>query len=44
LLEVVSYEEKEIINNFISIKNGTAIEFDSMSELLFNWVSKLIKV
>ncbi len=42
LFEEVSNEEKEIINDFIDIKNGAAIEFDSMSEHLFSWVRKLI--
>ena len=44
LLEVLNNEEKEILNSFIALKNGAAVEFDTMSEYLFNWVSKLIKV
>lgn len=44
LLEVVGNEEKEILNGFIALKNGAAIEFDIMSERLFNWSRKLIKI
>ena len=44
LLEVVGNEEKEILNYFIALKNGAAIEFDIMSERLFNWSRKLIKI
>jgi predicted nucleotidyltransferase len=44
LLEVVNNEEKEILNDFIALKNGAAVEFDTMSEKLFNWAGKLIKI
>ena len=44
LLEVVNNEEKEILNDFIALKNGAAVEFDTMSEHLFNWVRKLISL
>jgi hypothetical protein len=44
LLEAMNNEEKEILNDFIALKNGAAVEFDTISEHLFNWVSKLIKV
>jgi len=42
LLQMVNSEEKEILNGFIALKNGAAVEFDTMSEHLFNWVKKLI--
>lgn len=42
LLQVVNSEEKEILNDFIALKNGAAVELDTMSERLFNWVKKLI--
>ena len=42
LIEVVNNETKEILNVFIALKNGVAVEFDKMSECLFNWVRKLI--
>jgi hypothetical protein len=44
LLEAVRYEEKEILNDFIALKNGAMVEFNAMSEHLFNWVKKLIKI
>ncbi len=44
LLEVVNNKEKEILNNIIALKNGAAVEFDTMSEHLFNWANELIKV
>lgn len=43
LLKVVNNEEKEILNDFIALKNGAMVEIDTMSERLFNWVRKLIK-
>jgi len=42
LIEVVNDETKEILNVFIALKNGAAVEFDKMSESLFNWVRRLI--
>ena len=44
LLEVVRDDEKIILNDFIALKNGATVEFDIMSERLFNWVSKLISI
>ena len=44
LLEVLNNKEKEIIINYIALKNGAAVEFNTMSEYLFNWANELIKV
>lgn len=44
LLEAVNNEEKEILNDFIVLKNGAMVEFNAMSEHLFSWVKKLIKI
>ncbi|HHV30350.1 nucleotidyltransferase domain-containing protein [Acetivibrio mesophilus] len=44
LLEAVNNEEKEIVNNYIALKNGATVKFDAMSVDLFNWVKKLIKI
>lgn len=44
LLEAAGNEEKEILNDFIALKNGAAVEFDAMSERLFNWVKKIIEI
>lgn len=43
LLEAVSNEEKEILNDFIALKNGAAVDLDTMSERLFNWIRKLVR-
>ena len=37
LLNVVSAEERVIIETFIGLKNGGAVDFERMSENLFNW-------
>lgn len=44
LLEVIKDEEKVILKDFIALKKGANVEFDSMSERLFNWVSKIINM
>ena len=42
LREVVSSDEKNIIDTFLSLKNGGSVDFAKMSDTLFNWVQKLI--
>lgn len=42
LLSVVSEEEKAIVETFLYLKNGGAVEFDKMSEVLFNWAKEHI--
>ena len=42
LLDVVSTDERKIIETFLKLKNGDAVEFDTMSEELFAWAKKLI--
>jgi hypothetical protein len=42
LLEAVNREEKEILHDFIALKNGAAVEFDAMSEHIFNWAKNMI--
>ncbi len=37
LLQVVSPEERVIVDTFLALKNGGAIAFNEMSEALFNW-------
>ena len=37
LLEVVSENEKIIVETFLHLKNGGAVDFDKMSEVLFEW-------
>ena len=42
LLDVVSTDERKIIETFLKLKNGDAVEFDTISEELFAWAKKLI--
>ena len=37
LLKVVSPNEQVIIENFLNLKNGGTVKFNSMSETLFTW-------
>ncbi len=37
LADVVSHDEKAIIKNFTDLKNGETVDFQAMSETLFNW-------
>ena len=42
LLTMVSPEEKVIVETFLHLKNGGAVEFEEMSAVLFNWSQKWI--
>jgi len=42
LLGVVSADERKIVETFLKLKNGGAVEFDTMSEELFAWAKKQI--
>ena len=42
LLGVVSAHEREIVETFLNLKNGGAVEFEAMSEELFAWAKKQI--
>jgi len=42
LLEVVSLEERVIVDTFIRLKNGGAVEFEEMSETLFEWAKGIL--
>ncbi len=37
LLTVASAEERKIVKTFLELKNGVAVQFDTMSEALFEW-------
>ena len=43
LLQIVSPEEQRIVNTFITLKNGGTIDFDRMSQKLFEWAKAWIK-
>ena len=40
--DVVSIDERDIVDTFLSLKNGGAVDFNSMSEALFAWSKKRI--
>ena len=42
LLEVVSFDERVIVETFLNLKNGGTVEFNLMSETLFAWSKKWI--
>lgn len=42
LSNVVSPEEKVIVDTFLSLKNGGTVDFSKMSEVLFEWAKKWI--
>ena len=42
LTDVVSNDEKVIVETFLKLKNGEEVNFETMSEILFNWAKKWI--
>ena len=43
LLGIVSPDERVIVEIFLNLKNGGATNFNTMSEVLFNWAKKWIE-
>ena len=43
LLGVLSTDERKIVDTFLKLKSGGAVEFGTMSEELFAWVKKWIE-
>ena len=43
LLELVSPDERVIVETFLKLKNGGTVYFDTMSKNLFNWAKKWIE-
>ena len=43
LLQIVSHDERVVVDTFLKLKNGGTVEFDTMSETLFNWSKKWIE-
>ena len=42
LIQVVSSDERDIVETFLSIKNGGTVDFNLMSQILFTWSKKWI--
>lgn len=43
LLSVVALEERQIVDTFLTLKNGGTVDFESMSGVLFAWCKKWIE-
>ena len=43
MLKIVSHDERVIVETFLNLKNGGAVEFNTMSEMLFIWAKNWIK-
>ena len=43
MLKIVSPDERVIVETFLNLKHGGAVEFNTMSEMLFIWANKWIK-
>ena len=41
-LDVVSADERNMVYTFLKLKNGEAVDFNTMSESLFEWSKKRI--
>jgi len=42
LAEYITSDEQVIVDTFLHLKNGGTVDFDKMSELLFNWSKRWI--
>ena len=42
LRDVVSIDERVMVDTFLNLKNGGTVDFNSMSEVLFDWSKKCI--
>lgn len=42
LINVVSYDDKIVVETFLELKNGEKVNFETMSETLFTWTKKWI--
>ena len=42
LLKFTSTEEGNVVETFINLKNGKTVDFDNMSDIIFNWSKKWI--
>lgn len=43
MIEIVSPDERAIVDIFLSLKNGGMIDFNEMSETLFTWSKNWIE-
>ena len=43
LREILSTNDQQVVDTFLELKNGGAVEFDEMSQTLFEWAGRLIR-
>ena len=43
VLEICSTNDHQVVDTFLKLKNGGAVDFDEMSRLLFEWAGRLIR-
>ena len=43
VLEICSTNDHQVVDTFLKLKNGGAVDFDAMSQALFEWAGRLIR-
>ena len=43
LREILSTNDQQVVDTFLKLKNGGAVNFDGMSRTLFEWAGRLIR-
>ena len=43
LVEILSTNDQRVVDTFLKLKNGGAVDFDEMSRALFEWAGRLIR-
>ena len=43
LREIISTNDQQVVDTFLKLKNGGAVDFDAMSRTLFEWAGGLIR-
>ena len=42
LREILSTNDQQVVDTFLKLKNGGVVDFDAMSQVLFEWAGRLI--
>ena len=43
LREILSTNDQQVVDTFLNLKNGGAVDFDDMSQALFEWAGRLVR-
>ena len=43
LREILSTNDQQVVDTFLKLKNGGVVDFDAMSQMLFEWAGRLIR-